>query len=164
MTEFLESMKFLSVSKFVSFINENKLAENIKNVRCYYKGTYTFKSKFDDICIKPVYVIIFTNSKPVYINHEKILSLFAAQPVIAFKTNKFRKIPEGRNRLNMFYLTIDFRQVESKTKDGQSFKYYPIEIHKETNEKVVEKIDSLRITTWDQATNEIGDVVLEYLN
>ena len=163
MSEFLDSLKFLSVSKFVSFINENKLAENIKNVKCYYKGTYTFKSKFNDLCIKPVYIIIFTNSKPLCLNHERILSLFAAQPVIAFKTNKFRKIPEGKNRLNMFYLTIDFKQVESKTKDGQSFKYYPIEIHKETNEKVVEKIDSLRLKTFERSVNEFVDVILDDL-
>ena len=153
---FLESIKFLSVTKFVEFINEHKLAENILKVKVYYKGTYTFKNKFDQMCIKPIYIIIFTNTKPVYLNHEKLLALFDAQPVISFKSNKARRIPEGKYRLNMFYLTIDFKQQETK----EGYKYYPIEIHKETNEKVVDKINSLRITTYEQALNDSMDVIL----
>ena len=156
----LSTIKFLSVSKFVNFINEQKLAENIKNVKLYYKGTYTFKNKFDNMCIKPIYIILFTNSKPVYINHEKLLYLFDAQPVISFKINKARRMPEGKNRLNMFYLTIDFKQQESKTASGESFNYYPIEIHKETNDKIIDKIESLRIKTYEQALNDFGDNVL----
>ena len=158
--QLLESIKFFSISKFVEFINEQKLAENIKSVRLYYKGTYTFKNKFNDMCIKPIYLIIFNDAKPVYINHEKLLYLIDAQPVISFKTNKARRIPEGKYRLNMFYLTIDFKQVESKTQDGQSFKYYPFEIHKEIDQKVVDKIESLRISTLEQSFYDMSDKVL----
>ena len=159
--EFLESNKFFTVTKFVSFINEQKLAENIKSVRLYYKGTYTFKNKFDGLCITPIYIIIFTNSKPVIINHEKLLYMFDAQPVVSFKINKARRIPEGRNRLNMFHLTIDFKQQESK----EGYKYYPIEIHKETNDKVVEKIESLRIKTFSQSMTDMAErSILEELN
>ena len=154
--EFLKTIKYLSVSKFVEFINNEKLAENIRNVKLYYKGTYTFRSKFEQMCIKPIYIIIFTNSKPVCINHEKLLYLFDAQPVIYFKTNKARRFPEGRYRLNMFYLTIDFKQQESK----EGYKYYPIEIHKETNDKVVEKIESLRIATYGETLDDMCDKVL----
>ena len=159
--EFLESIKFFTVTKFVNFINEHKLAENIKSVRLYYKGTYTFKNKFNDMCIKPIYIIIFTNSKPVYINHEKLLYMFDAQPVISFKTNKARRIPEGKYRLNMFHLTIDFKQQESK----EGYKYYPIEIHKETNDKIVDKIESLRIKTFSQSMTDMAErSILEELN
>jgi len=155
----VQSIKFLSVSKFVNFINENQLAENIKNVKIYYKGSYTFKNKFNDLCVKPVYIIIFTDSKPVYLNHEKLLSLFDAQPVISFKMNKMRRMPEGRNRLNMFYLTIDFKQQETK----EGYKYYPIEIHKETNDKVIGKIESLRIKTYEQTLDDMTDIILDLI-
>ena len=154
--EFLTTIKYFSVSKFVEFIKKEKPAETIRNVKLYYKGTYTFIDKFGNMCLKPIYIIIFTNSKPVYINHEKLLYLFDAQPVIQFKTNKARRLPEGRYRLNMFYLTIDFKQQESK--DG--YKYYPIEIHKEVNQQIVDKIESLRIATYGESLEDMCDKVL----
>ena len=154
--QILETMEFFSVTKFVNYIIENKLAKNIKKAKLYYKGTYTFKNKFNDMCVKPIYLILFTDSKPVYINHEKILCQFDAQPVISFKTNKARRIPEGKQRLNMFYLTIDFKQ--QVTKEG--FKYYPLEIHKETDPNVVDKINSLRIETFSESMQHMSDCML----
>lgn len=160
---YVQSMSFHSVSKFVNFVNVYKLGENVKQAKVFYKGTHTFKSKFGQMCVKPIYIILYTDSKPVYLNHEKILTEFSSQPVITFNTNKARRIPEGKYRFNMFCLTIDFKQQESKKADGETIKYYPIEIHKETNEQVAEKIESLRIKPPDDFADTMAEIVLDAL-
>ena len=160
---YVQSMSFFSVTKFVNFVNVYKLGENVKQAKVFYKGSHTFKNKFGQMCVKPIYIILYTDSQPVYINHEKILTEFSSQPVISFNTNKARRFPEGKYRYNMYCLTIDFKQQESKTADGESFSFYPIEIHKESNEKVVEKIESLRIKPIDDFVDTMADIVLDAL-
>lgn len=137
----LDVPRYYSASKLVEIINKTKLAENIKNIRLYYQGSQTFKSKYGDMCIKPIYLIIFTNDKPIYVRHEKLLDLFEGQPIIYVKLNAKRHIPQDYERQNMFYLTIEFKQMSSQS----GYTFYPMKINVETNEKVVDKIKVLAI-------------------
>ena len=63
----------------------------------------------------------------------------------------------------MYYLTIDFKQAETKAANGETIKYYPNETHKETNNEVVAKIESLRIKSFDTFLEETTDLILSDL-
>ena len=116
------NVKFLSISKFVEFMN-NKIP-NIKGAMVYFEGSNMFKNKFGKLCIKPVMLKLtkgLTTEKDEYIKHQKILDMFEAQPILSFGEGKTRWLV--KDKLKLYYLAVDF-----KIKEWNGFKYYPSEM------------------------------------
>lgn len=126
---------FVSITKFVEFINNNINFENIIKSICYFEGDEMFKNKYEKQCVKPLFIeLISKNGDIKYISHKEILNLFDGQLVISYNENQRRKIEPKKDHA-IYKLTILF---EKKQFNGNN--YYNSNIIECNNVNNCEKI------------------------
>ncbi len=128
-------INYYSVTKFV-----NKLSEHIENLlnsndylEIYFEGSDITKNQYG-ISVKPIFITINQNPTKV-IKYDKIIEFFDVQPILTFKENKNRWIPNSKDKKNMFKLVVSLTQEEYK-----GFKYYPSQMKTCTNQQNCDKI------------------------
>ena len=126
---------YFSVTKFVNKLNEKieNLINNEISLEIYFEGNEMNKNEYG-INVKPIFIKI--NTEPIKIvKYEKILEFFEIQPILVFKENKSRFIPNSKDKKNLFKLVVSLNQEEYK-----GFKYYPSKMQMCTNQQNCEKI------------------------
>lgn len=128
--------QYYSVTRFITKLNEN---ENIMNenyiVSAFFEGSEAFKNQFG-ICIKPIFISIKTESKPISIHYDRIQKIFEGQPLISFKENNDRYLPSSKTKKDMFKLDIYMKKKEFK-----GISYYPSSMDRcNENSETVTKI------------------------
>ena len=63
------------------------------------------------------------------------MEFFEIQPILTFKENKSRFVPNSKDKKNLFKLVVSLNQEEYK-----GFKYYPSKMQMCTNQQNCEKI------------------------
>lgn len=127
--------KYFSITKFVDFIHSIKKA--VVTSELYFEGTQMFKNKFNQLCIKPVFMILygfdvngsFSHKAENYYKHEAIIDMFGCQPIITFQANGRRYMPTGKDKHNLYYLSITHEE-----KEYNGCVYFPADMNKCKNE------------------------------
>ncbi len=116
-----DNIKFFSITKYVNFIySKNK---NIEGSDLYFEGSQMFKNKYNQLCIKPVFIKLYEYKGVSYCNHKEIFNMFGCQPIIAFKESANRFMISDKHKHELYYLNIHHEE-----KEYHDFFYYPSEI------------------------------------
>ena len=131
---------YFSVTKFVNKLNEK--IENLLNdeykldgkyIEIYFEGNDVNKNQYG-IYVKPIFIKLNTEPTKI-VKYERILEFFEIQPILTFKENKSRFVPNSKDKKNLFKLVVSLNQEEYK-----GFKYYPSKMQMCTNQQNCEKI------------------------
>ena len=104
---------FMSVTKVISLITFYT-KDKIKSVKVFYENKKVYRNQFMQICVKPVYIILFCQKNQIFINHEKLLNYFQGQVVICQKITSYRKVPNDKQKEYLMSLIINCSKSTSK--------------------------------------------------
>ena len=145
--EKMNSLKWFSVTKFVSEIHKLQKNQEIKlpndiiyTIELYFDGHDVFINKFNQICVKPVLIRLNTTEykeKYIYIKHEDILNMFDGQPVVSCSQNRDRFIPD-KNKCVMF-------SISTSIQDFRGISYYPSYMKYVTMKNTITMINKSRV-------------------
>ena len=70
--------------------------------------------------------------------------------VLSIKINFNRQVPKGKDREYIYYAEIDF---EEKDTPDNRYRYYNVEIYKETCKNIIDTIEKQIVSTNDDVEN-----------
>ena len=152
----MAKLAYNSITKFVETIGKYTKQNHSTfpiSANVYFEAKDTFKNKYKQLCIKPVFIELFTvQDKKIYINHKQILEIYEKQLCISFSESEKRSLPKNKSKLMI--LNVIFEAQEYK-----EFIYYPSEIRQCTNQQ---NINNIRNQIIDEPKDEIIEDEIDF--
>ncbi|KAK8876424.1 hypothetical protein M9Y10_006631 [Tritrichomonas musculus] len=109
-----QPLAYRSITKFVDiirkYVKQNHSIYPI-SANLYFEGKDSFNNKYKQLCIKPIFIELFTVSdKKLYIKNKEILEIYEKQLCVSFNESVKRSLP--KNKSKQFILNVNFEIQE----------------------------------------------------
>ena len=109
-----QPLAYRSITKFVDiirkYVKQNHSIYPI-SANLYFEGKDSFNNKYKQLCIKPIFIELFTVSdKKLYIKNKEILEIYEKQLCVSFNESEKRSLPKNKSKL--FILNVNFEIQE----------------------------------------------------
>ena len=105
-----QPLAYSSITKFVDiirkYVKQNHSIYPI-SANLYFEGKDSFNNKYKQLCIKTIFIELFTISdKKIYIKNKEILEIYEKQLCVSFNESEKRSLPKSKSK--QFILNVNF--------------------------------------------------------